>query len=106
MALYTRNKKVIEISSTDEGIDLISKKIIDISGGTVNIDRRPDVILIQSGPTLIHTSNTVMISQTEICVNPISEKNGNSASGKLMNFIEYEMLSIIRDDKLDKILKQ
>ncbi len=118
MALYTSDKMVIEMASTEEGVHLIAKKVIELSDKLVTIDRRKDTILIQTQiyseprtsvsrhiPNRISSmlSNTVGISPDQIYVNPISNKAGDSVIKELIYFIEYELIGIIRDNKLKKL---
>ena len=121
MALYTSDRKAIEAASTDEGVHLISKKVIELSGDMVSIDRRKDTILIQTqiyskvgdnrfgenkhslGSRIDMLSNTVGISDNQIYVNPISNKDGDSVITELMYFIECELIGILRDKKLKEL---
>lgn len=112
MALYINDKNVIKLAQTDRGIKLIVD-FIESFGEVVTVDRKmayPDILIQTQVKTLtangtIGLSNTVGISDNQIYVNPWGSGYIGDVSPivQLHYFINNEMISIIRDDKLREI---
>lgn len=112
MARYINDKNIIKLASSDKGVDLIVSFIEDF-GEEVIVDRKsayPD-ILIQ---TVVHSlkvdgvalgvSNTVGISENQIYVNPWGPNNLEiQPITQLYMFIQNDMISLIRDSKLNEL---
>ena len=106
MALYIDDKKIVDLAHNEVCVGLIAKKITSY-GHVVIIDyREKDVILIQTvvgDRSRNMYSNTVGISEEQIYVNPISDKNGRSIARQLKEFIETELISEMRDNRLNEL---
>lgn len=111
MAHYIDNSKIFDLVCTEEGIELIKNKILEWEKEVtieVRYKNTPDeVILIQTRVTVMPDgySNTVMLDiiPKKICVNPISNNGDWSASLELKDYIEKEIPTILRDNKINKL---
>lgn len=127
MALYIDDKHIIDLALTEEGLNLIYEKVksfdptkevevkwlIDVEKGTKSFTHSNTVVLIQ---TIIgdknddRYSNIVGISNKQIYINPINRIDaiGNpdwDAIHELKTFIETDMVTIIRNNKINQLLR-
>jgi type IV secretory pathway component VirB8 len=109
MAYYITDKLVIDASLTERGLELISNFINDKMG------YKPDIENLDYGTVLVKTftsssykgnqnfSNTVGITNKQIYVNPITDKNRNNYTVELLDYI-ISLPKIIREEKIKRIL--
>lgn len=99
MAYYIHDKEIIKKCMTDEGVSIILKYIYDKTGLKCLIDRNDSRLIFMTSKN----TNTVIMYDNEICINPTIDSSGSNITEKLMKFI-MEVPSIIRDNKLASIL--
>ncbi len=105
MALYITDKNIIGTTLTNRGLELIYEKVKSYRPEYehVIIQKTHDGFIIQSGSGLMR-SNTVGASPEMIYINMIYDKTDKPMMDDLKYFIEFEMSSIIRDEKINKLL--
>lgn len=122
MAYYITDKHISELALTQEGVNLIIDKLRSYGHQDISVSWRYES---EKGETSFETSaliqipvgshgdfsNIVGISKDQIYINPISVKiaklghiEETSGTLELKTFIESEMVSIIRDNKINKVL--
>ena len=105
MALLITDKNIIDATLTNRGVELIYEKVKSYKPEYehVRIERTQDGFIIQSGSGMMR-SNTVGVSADRIYINNVYDKTGKSMTDDLKYFIEFELSSIIRDEKINKLL--
>ena len=118
MAYYIRNKSVVKICNTKEGIDVVLDRVKYYDGvePIVQIPRENTVLIKtmclsynqethQYEKSVKNLSNIVSIYEDVIIVNPFFHNSGKSVSYELYCFIENEVINLVRDKKIKELFK-
>jgi len=117
MAYYIRNKSVVKICNTKEGIDVVLDivKYYDGVDPIVQIPRENAVLIktmclsynqeTHQYEKNVKNSPIVSIYEDVIIVNPFFDNSGKSVSYELYCFIENEVINLVRDKKIKELFK-